>query len=54
MRANEQRIKCQVTIKTKDGEQTYEGLFPSTCDAAIDAQKRIGLQSCKVVVRAIP
>lgn len=47
-------IKCRVTITTTDGAQTYDGLFPSTCDAVIDAQTRIGTRPCKVSVRAIP
>jgi hypothetical protein len=46
-------IKCRVSIKTENGEITYDGLFPSTTDAVIDAQKRIGMQPCKVSVKAI-
>ncbi|WP_287496885.1 hypothetical protein [Pandoraea sp. CB10b_02] len=45
-------VKCRVTAKTEDGEQTYDGLFPSTCDAVIDAAERVGLP-CKVSARAI-
>lgn len=46
-------VKCRVTVKTEDGEQTYDGLFPSTCDAVIDAQQRVGLRPCKVSARAV-
>lgn len=45
-------VKCRVTVKTEDGEQTYDGLFPSTCDAVIDAQQRVG-KPCKVSARAV-
>ena len=52
---NESRqVKCRVAIKTEDGETTYDGLFPSTCDAVIDAQNRVGLRPCKVSVKALP
>ena len=47
-------VKCRVAVKTEDGETTYDGLFPSTCDAVIDAQTRIGLRPCKVSVKALP
>ena len=37
-------IKCQVTVKTADGAQhSYGGLYPSTCDAVIDALERFGI-----------
>lgn len=44
-------VKCRVAVKTEDGETTYDGLFPSTCDAVIDAQNRVGLRPCKVSVK---
>lgn len=47
-------VKCRIAIKTEDGETTYDGLFPSTCDAAIDAQNRAGLRPCKVSVKVQP
>ena len=47
-------VKCRVAVKTEDGETTYDGLFPSTCDAVIDAQNRVGPRPCKVSVRALP
>jgi hypothetical protein len=46
-------VKCQVTVKTKDGEQTYVGMFPSTCDAVIDAAERVS-QPCTVSARVLP
>lgn len=37
-------IKCQVTVKTSDGAQhSYGGLFPSTCEAVMDAFDRFGI-----------
>lgn len=37
-------IKCQVTVKTSDGAQhSYGGLFPSTCDAVMNAFDRFGI-----------
>lgn len=46
-------IKCQVTVKTEDGAQhSYGGLFPSTCDAVIDAIERFGI--AKVSAEARP
>lgn len=47
-------IKCRVTLTTADGAQTYDGLFPTTCDAVIDALTRIGLRPAKVSVKAMP
>jgi hypothetical protein len=47
-------IKCLVAVKTEDGETTYDGLFPSTCDAVIDAQARVGMRPCKVSVKVRP
>lgn len=47
-------VKCRVSVKTEDGQQTYDGLYPSTCDAVIDAQTRVGLRPCKVSVKALP
>jgi hypothetical protein len=47
-------VKCRVEIKTEDGEQTYDGLFHSTCDAVIDAQNRVGMRPCKVSVKVQP
>lgn len=49
-----QLIKCRVTLTTADGAQTYDGLFPTTCDAVIDALTRIGLRPAKVSVKAMP
>lgn len=46
-------VKCRVSVKTEEGQQTYDGLFPSTCDAVIDAHQRIG-KPCKVSVKALP
>ena len=46
-------VRCLVTVQTEDGRQTYDGLFPSTCDAVIDAQNRVGLRPCKVSVKAL-
>ena len=37
-------IKCQVTVKTSDGAQhSYGGLFPSACDAVMNAFDRFGI-----------
>lgn len=47
-------VKCRVSVKTEDGETTYDGLFPSTCDAVIDAQKRVGQRPCQVSVKVQP
>jgi hypothetical protein len=47
-------VKCRVSIKTEDGDTTYDVLFPSTCDALIDAQARVGMIPCKVSVKALP
>ncbi|WP_197328976.1 hypothetical protein [Ralstonia syzygii] len=47
-------VKCRVAVKTEDGETTYDGLFPLTCDAVIDAQNRFGPRPCKVSVKALP
>lgn len=46
-------IKCRVSVKTEDGESTYDGIFPSTCDAVIDAQQRLGGNLRKVSVEAL-
>ncbi|MCW5323713.1 hypothetical protein D5039_21985 [Verminephrobacter aporrectodeae subsp. tuberculatae] len=47
-------IKCRVSVKTADGGQTYDGLFPSTWAAVIAAQDRIGLRPCRISARALP
>ncbi|WP_265280668.1 hypothetical protein [Verminephrobacter aporrectodeae] len=47
-------IKCRVSVKTVDGGQTYDGLFPSTCAAVIAAQERIGMRPCGISVRTLP
>jgi hypothetical protein len=43
-------VKCRVTVKTEDGEITYDGLFPSTFDAREDAEKCFGL-GCRIEVK---
>lgn len=47
-------VKCRVAVKTEDSETIYDGLFPLTCDAVIDAQNRVGLRSCRVSVKVQP
>jgi hypothetical protein len=45
-------IKCRVTVKTESEAKTYDGIFPSTCDAVIDALHREG-RPCKVKAQAV-
>ncbi|CAH0447273.1 hypothetical protein LMG10661_03339 [Ralstonia syzygii subsp. syzygii] len=47
-------IKCRVRVMTENGETSYDGLFPSTCDAVIAAAECLGLRSGKVSARALP
>ena len=47
-------VKCRVSIKTESGDSTYEGVFPSTCDAVINAQESIGMRPCKISVEVLP
>jgi len=45
-------IKCRVNVRTIKGDKHhYTGLFPSTCDAVMDALDRFGL--AKISVEAI-
>lgn len=45
-------IKCKVIVKHEDGKvHQYEGMFPSTCDALIDALDKFGI--AKVSVEAL-
>jgi hypothetical protein len=47
-----QLVKCRVEARTATGEQhSYSGLFPSTCDAVMDAFDRFGI--AKISVEAI-
>lgn len=47
-----QLIKCQVNVRAIKGDKHhYAALFPSTCDAVMDAFDRFGL--VKVSVEAI-
>ena len=34
-------IKCQISIKTPQGEQSYCGVFKTTIDAVLDALNRV-------------
>jgi hypothetical protein len=34
-------IHCRVTVATRSGTHIYDALFPTTCDAAMDALDRI-------------
>jgi hypothetical protein len=45
-------VKCRVTVKTESDAKTYDGIFPSTCDAVIDALHREG-RPCKVKAQAV-
>ncbi len=47
-------IKCRITVKTKDSNYDYEGLFPSTCEALIAATQHIETHPCKLNVKALP
>ncbi len=46
-------VNCRVSVKTEDGDNTYDGLYPSTYDAVIDAHTRVGMRPCKIKVRAL-
>lgn len=44
-------IKCRVNVKTAAGaKHSYTALFPSTCDAVLDALDRFGIANIKVAV----
>jgi hypothetical protein len=34
-------VRCRVSVTTEAGAQTYDGWFPSTCDAVLDAHMRM-------------
>ena len=46
-------VKCHVRIKSEGGVQAYDGLFPTTTDAVIDAAERAGEEPCKVSVTVL-
>lgn len=49
MRKNTKPIKCKVQVMTKNGKAyTYQGLYKSTVEAAMDAFERFGLSSVSV------
>ena len=44
-------IKCRVNVTTEAGaKHSYTALFPSTCDAAIDALDRFGIAKIRAAV----
>lgn len=44
-------IKCKVTVKQEDGQvHQYEGRYPSTFDAVIDALDKFGIVKVSVEV----
>ncbi len=46
-------VKCNVTVKKQDGSVTeYQGVFPSTVDASMDAMEKAG-ELCKVTATVL-
>lgn len=45
-------IKCRVDVRNEHCHQTYYGIFASTCDAVIDAMRRVSMP-CMIIARAI-
>jgi hypothetical protein len=38
-------VRCRVSVTSEAGAQTYDGWFPSTCDAVLDAHMRMPMHT---------
>ena len=42
-------VKCKITVRKQDGStHTYKGVFPTTCDATLDAFAKFGIVKVQV------